>query len=186
MHIFIKMKQKILREIEIPEGVEASIVGNKLTLKGAEGENSRKFETESFDLKIKETKIILSCEKGTKREKKLINTSVAHIQNMLKGIQAKFEYNMKICFHHFPITIDIKDGTATIKNFLGEKIPRKAKILNGVNVDVKGQEITITSNDKELAGQTAANFEKATKIRSKDRRIFQDGIFMTKKAGREI
>lgn len=46
--------------------------------------------------------------------------------------------------------------------------------------------IKIESFNKEAAGQTAANIEKTTMVRAKDRRVFQDGIFITEKYGKEI
>ena len=114
-----------------------------------------------------------------------MNTLAAHINNMIKGVQHKFEYKLKVCFSHFPITIEIKENEANIKNFLGEKTPRKAKILDDVEVKIDKDIVEIISNNRESAGQTAANFEKATWIRMRDRRIFQDGIFITHKPGRE-
>ena len=72
------------------------------------------------------------------------------------------------------------------KSFLGETTQRIANIVEGVNVDIKGSEITISSPDIEAAGQTATNIETATRLTGRDRRIFQDGIFITNKHGREI
>ncbi|MCK5624646.1 50S ribosomal protein L6 [Candidatus Pacearchaeota archaeon] len=180
------MKKEIIQKIEIPEGVEANIEENKLIVKGEKGENEREFRVGKLDFEKKDNLIIIGAKKATKNEKKMINTFAAHIKNMLKGIKEGFEYKLKICSSHFPMTVDIQGNDATVKNFVGEKIPRKLKIPKNVEVDIKGEIITITSNDKESAGQAAANFEKATKIRNKDRRVFQDGIFITSKAGRDM
>lgn len=160
--------------------------GNQIIIKGPKGELTRKFALGKLNLKKDNNEIIIKCEKATKREKKMMNTIVSHIKNMIKGVQEKFEYQLKVCFNHFPITIEIKDNEAIIKNFLGEKVPRKVKILEGTDVEINKGIITVTSTNKELAGQTSANFEKATRIKMKDRRVFQDGIFITSKAGREI
>ena len=79
------------------------------------------------------------------------------------------------------MTLKIKNNELIINNFLGEKVPRKATIFPNVEVEIKGNIIKVSSIDKEAAGHTAANMEKATKVKKRDRRIFQDGIFITKK-----
>ncbi len=186
MLIFIKMRKEIIRQIEIPEGVEANIEENKLIVKGEKGENEREFRMGKINLEKKDNLIIIGHKKATKKEKKMINTITSHIKNMLKGVKEGFEYQLKICSSHFPFTVDLQGKEATVKNFLGEKIPRKIKIPESAEVEIQGDMITITSNDKESAGQAAANFERSTKIRNKDRRIFQDGIFIINKAGREM
>src|SRR3989344_3472504 len=149
-------------EIEIPERVEAEIDKNKLILKGKEGENSKEFNLGKINLEKKDKKIILSCEKTTKREKRMINTYTAHIKNMIDG------------------------NIAIVKNFLGEKVDRKVELPKNVDIKIEKEIITILSTNKELAGQAAANLEKVTKIRGRDRRVFQDGIYITNKSGREI
>ena len=180
------MRKEIYQEIEIPEGIEVKIEGNSLNVKGSEGELEKSFNVNELDFGIKEGKIIIGSKKARKTEKKKINTFAAHIRNMLKGVTEKFEYQLKTCFNHFPITVEVQGNGAVIKNFLGEKITRGCKILNGVEVKVDKDIITVSSADRESAGQTAANFEKATRISSKDRRVFQDGIFIINKAGKEI
>jgi len=180
------MKKEFYQEIEIPEGVEASLNGSLFSVKGPEGELSREFQTNKLDFEKKGNKIIIGTKKATKNEKKMVNTIKSHINNMIEGAQKKFEYVLKACFSHFPITVEVKGNEAVVKNFLGEKVARKVSIPTGVEVKVDRDIITIISASKELAGQAAANFETATKVSNRDRRVFQDGIFMTSKAGREI
>ena len=180
------MRKELFQKIDIHEGVEAEINKGVIKIKGSKGENQREFKLGKINIEKKENQIVLGHKTSTKKEKKIINTITAHIKNMIKGVQEKFEYKLKICSSHFPMTVEIQDDMATIKNFLGEKIPRKVKIPEGAEVEIQGEIITITSLNKESGGQAAANFEKATKIRNRDRRVFQDGIFITNKAGREM
>jgi len=184
--IFIKMKKDILETVKIPEGIEVSIEETKITIKNSEGkQNQKEFKT-NVKIEKKDNEVILSAKKGTKKEKRMINTTKAHINNMIKGVQERFIYKLKICFAHFPITAKIQDKELIITNFLGETKERKAKILDDVDVKIDKDIITVESHNKESAGQTSANFESTTKIRARDRRVFQDGIFITEKAGRKI
>lgn len=186
MLFFTKMRKEIFQRIEVPEDVEIDINGSTIVVKGKEGENKRTFNLAGLVFEKEGNNILIGHKKSTKNEKKMINTIAAHIRNMIKGVQKKFEYKLKVVFSHFPITVEVKGQDVLIKNFLGEKTPRKTKVPEGVDVNVDKDIITIDSADKELAGKAAANFETATRIRNRDRRIFQDGIFITSKAGREM
>ncbi|MEX0919984.1 MAG: 50S ribosomal protein L6 [Candidatus Pacearchaeota archaeon] len=180
------MNKELYQEIKIPEGVEVELDGSLVKVKGSEGEFERRFTLAKLELKKEGENIIIGYGKSTKREKKLMNSIAAHIRNMIKGVQEKFEYKLKVCSSHFPMSVEIKDTAAEIKNFLGEKIARKVRIPKGVEVNLEKDIITIKSNNKELAGQAAANFESVTKVGKKDRRVFQDGIFIINKSGKEI
>lgn len=177
------MKKEIFKTIEIPEGIEVIIDGAKLTVKNKDKKNEREFDLMNLTLEKKGNEIIVGNRKSSKNEKKKTNTIAAHIKNMIQGVQEKYQYKLKICFNHFPMTVEVKGKEAIIKNFLGERSPRKVKIPTGAEVEVDKEIITVTSTDKEIAGQAAANFENVTRIANRDRRIFQDGIFITNKCG---
>jgi len=180
------MKKTLFKDVEIPEGVDAKIEGSKILIKGPQGEISREFKTRDLEFRQEQNKILIGHKKATKNEKKMMNTITAHIKNMIQGVQTKFEYRLKICFNHFPFTVSVEGNNAVVKNFLGEKVPRKFSFPSGVEVKTDKEGVTISSVDKELAGLVAAAFEKSTAIKGRDRRIFQDGLFITKKAGKEI
>ena len=171
----------IREEIEIPEGVEVIIENNEVSVKGPNGEDSRKFTYPNVSIKGEDDVVVLETAFPKKKDKAMIGTTRAHINNMIVGVTDGFTYHMKIVFAHFPMTVKVQNDTVVIDNFLGERHPRTAKIVGSSKVAVKGDEVTISGINKEHVGQTMANLEQATKIKGRDPRVFQDGIYLTSK-----
>lgn len=174
-------ERRLRKEIAIPEGVEITL-GDLLTVKKKNVEIKKKLSYPTVTVQKKENAIIIEPKRFTKREKKIINTFKAHIISMIQGVQEPYEYKVKICSSHFPMSVTLEGKKLVVKNFLGEKVPRKADVLENADVKIEGDTITIVSPDKEIAGQTAANFEQCTRITNRDRRVFQDGLWIIKKS----
>ncbi len=178
--------EKFEEKIEIPEGVEVKIDEGIVSV-SSDGKNvTRNLNHRKVNLNVADKNIVLVFKKGTKREKTMAGTFKAHIKNMFKGVTAGHVYKLKICSGHFPMNVSLKGKEFVVNNFLGEKIPRKLHIKDGVDVKIEGDVIIVEGIDKELTAQSAVNIEMLTKIKGKDRRIFQDGIYLTNKDGKEI
>ncbi|BAD85714.1 LSU ribosomal protein L6P [Thermococcus kodakarensis KOD1] len=176
----------IREEIEIPEGVEVTVEGNTVKVKGPKGELQRELKYPGVQIFTEDGKVVIYKEFPRKKDVAIVRTFKAHINNMIKGVTEGFKYRLKVVYSHFPMTVKVQGDEVVIENFLGEKNPRRAKILPGVTVKVKGSEIEVEGIDKEAVGQTAANIEQATRITKWDRRVFQDGIYIVEKAGKPI
>lgn len=178
------MHEDLIEEIIIPEKAEVELNNDEIIAKGPKGEVKRKFA--GVNLKKTGNKLVMDFKKATKNNKRMIKTSSAHIKNMLKGVTEGYEYKLQICSVHFPLTVKADKEFVTIKNFLGETKERKAKIVGSAHVKIEGDIVTVTSADKEAAGQTSTNIENATRVKNRDRRVFQDGIWLTVRAGEAI
>jgi len=180
------MKKNITQSIKIPEGINCIYESQILKCKNDNGELERKIFIPDVEVVLENDSIFLKCERGNKNTYKIIMSFMAHIRNLFAGLKEPFVYHLESANVHFPMTLKIDEGNLIINNFLGEKVPRKAKILPSAKVEIDGAKITITSISKESAGQTAANIEKAARVRGRDRRIYQDGIYITEKPKREM
>jgi large subunit ribosomal protein L6 len=167
-------------DIEMPEGVTATMEGNTLIIHGPKGENRREFKHVDLTLGIVEGMVQVYCRLPSIKQKALCGTWSAHVRNMIKGVTEGFEYELKIVYSHFPIKTSVKEEKFLIENFLGERFPRTARIMPNVNVKSKGDQVLVSGFDKENVGQTAVNIELATKIRGYDPRVFQDGIYIVR------
>ena len=128
----------------------------------------------------------MKASKFNKVNKNIINSYAAHIKNMMKGVLDGYKYTLKICSGHFPMNVSINNGQFSVKNCLGEKVPRTIKLKPGADVKVEGDLIVVESPSKEIAGQVSAAIEQLTRRTKYDMRVFQDGIWIISKGDKEI
>ncbi len=164
--------------IEIPEGVEVSVDGRAVTVKGEKGTLTRDFSHAPVSIQLEGDRVNIQTNWPRKREAALVGTIKSHIQNMIIGVTKGFTYKLKIVFSHFPISVKVREKTMAIENFTGERSPRITKIMGETKVTVKSEDVIVQGIDIEDVSQTAANIQRATKVKSKDPRVFLDGIFL--------
>lgn len=169
------------KRIEIPEDCQVTLEGKTLTVSGTKGTLTRTFPELQTTIVIEGNEVIASTTIKRKRTRALVGTVIAHLRNMLIGVQFGYTYEMKIVYSHFPITVQVQGDYVIIKNFIGERGTRKARIIGNVDIKLTEDDVIISGIDIEHVSQTAANIQLATKIRDKDRRIFLDGIYVLKK-----
>lgn len=157
--------------MEIPEGVTITIEGATIRAKGPKGEVAKNIEPgASVNVNGKHVEV----QSGNAA---LRGTMEAHIRNMITGVKDGYVKKLKIIYAHFPFTLEVKGDVLNVKNMLGEKLPRSSKIIGKTKIESKGQEVTISGPDKDAVGQTLANLKTALKIKEKDCRVFQDGVY---------
>ena len=175
-----------VQEIAIPEGISCTLNSSGILVEGSGSKLHRRFVFGNLNANVEGKKIVVKFDKYTKREKTLFGTLEAVLNLMFEGIKAPFVYKLKICSGHFPMNASIVGKDFVVKNFLGEVVPRKAPLPEGVKVKVEGDIVLVESRDKDLAGNTAGQIEILTKISNRDSRIFQDGIYIIQKSNKLI
>ncbi len=181
------MKADLKKEIALPDGCTAVLLpGNTLRIAASKGEVKRCFLYPRIAISVQERKIVLQASAASKREKTILGSFASHIKNMVRGVQEPFEYRLKVCSGHFPMSVAVSGDEVVLKNFFGENTPRKVKILPGAAVKIADKEVLVSSPDKETAGNMAGRIEKMCSISKRDRRIFMDGIWITEKGGRKL
>lgn len=172
-------------EMEIPEGVKVTLDGNHhITVKGPNGKITKDFShVRGIKVSIEGNKIFFSTNFPKSGTLALTKTIINLIKNLIIGVQTNYKYICKVCYSHFPCTVEVKPDKKEIHviNFLGERAPRVTHYLDNVEVKVEGEDVILIGPDKETLGQTAANIQKCCRIRKKDPRVFQDGVYLYKR-----
>ncbi len=181
-------REKVKSEARIPinEGVTVKIDNKIITLSKGENSLSRTYPVSIINFKQENNEIIIEGKSISAKVRAIVGAFNAHIKNLQRGLEEPFVYKLKITSVHFPMTAKIENNIFELKNFLGGKKLRTAKIPEGVDIKLNGDVIELSSRDIELVGMASTRLELLTRVTKRDRRVFQDGIFITEKAGKVL
>ena len=175
----------ISHSIALPEGASASIDGDVITVSKDGQSLSREFRHHKVEVRPVNGDLEVFVNLPRRSDKAIAGTWAAHLRNMAHGIDEGFEYRLKAVFSHFPMSLKVDGKQMIINNLFGEKVPRVAKLPwspDEVKVQVKNKtDVVVSGANREKVGQTAANIERACRIKKRDRRVFQDGIYIISK-----
>jgi large subunit ribosomal protein L6 len=172
--------------VAIPEGAKISVNERRIVVEGPKGKIEKDFDDPRFNdfvsFEKKDNEFVIHFDGSKRKIKAMAGTIRAHAKNMFVGVTKGYTYSMRIVYTHFPITVVSEKGKLHVKNFLGEKGARTANIVGDVQLHIDKESVTVTGTNLEAVSQTAANLERSCKLKKRDRRIFQDGIYITGKA----
>jgi len=170
------------RAIKIPDGVDASVKDGLVSVRGPLGSLSRDFRHAGVSISKGNDEISVAIGRTGKKAESILGTITKHIENMMLGTTKGFQCKLMIVYSHFPITLKVDGNKILIRNFIGERAPREAKLEGkDIKVTIDGEDVTIQGVDIERVMQTAANMETATRIIAKDQRVFLDGVYIVEK-----
>ncbi len=162
-------------------GTETEIARGAVRVKAEKGELTAHIRYSFLKLKRDGDKILIESEKDIDYQKAIAGTLAAEIRNMVEGVKKGYSAELELVYMHFPATLKVVGDKLVVENFVGERKAREIPLPKGVVVKVSGTKITINGIDKYLVGQTAGTIENKIQIKNKDRRVFKDGVFITKK-----
>ena len=172
-------------EIELPDDVTAEAEGLELAVEGPNGRVERRLWYPDVDVAVAGDVVTIESDADDAKTTATMGTFESHVENMIHGVTEGWEYEMKALYAHFPMQVRSEGDEVVIENFLGERAPRRTTVHGDTEVEVNGEELVLRGPDKEAVGQTAADIEQLTRVTDKDTRVFQDGVYITRKPGKQ-
>ncbi|ADD03818.1 50S ribosomal protein L6 [Natrialba magadii ATCC 43099] len=172
-------------ELDIPDNVTVEIDHLDVTVDGPEGSVTRRLWYPDVTVDVEDDTVVIESDAEDAKTNATVGTFESHIQNAFHGVTTGWEYKMEVFYSHFPMQVRAEGDEVVIENFLGEKAARRTTIHGDTNVSVDDERLVLSGPNKEDVGQTAADIEQLTKVKGKDTRVFQDGVYITEKPATE-
>lgn len=138
--------------VAVPSGVDVSVQGNKVTVKGAKGESVWEIPAK-INVAVEDGQVKVSREEETKELRALHGTIRSVINNMVFGVQNGYVKELEIEGVGYKAQLQ---GTTLVLS-LGFSHDIQYQIPEGITVEVNGgTEVKVSGHEKALVGQVAA------------------------------
>lgn len=168
--------------IEIPEGVQVTIKGEKVEVKGPKGELQSTFRSE-ITIQEKDGVLMVSRSSEEPRVRALHGLTRSLLNNMVIGTSQGFEKTLEIHGVGYRAELNGKDLTLN----LGFSHPVEFAAPEGIDfeVDTRAGRVVVRGIDKQLVGQVAADIRKIRPPEPyKGKGIRYKGEYVRHKAGK--
>ncbi|MCX4026280.1 50S ribosomal protein L6 [Endozoicomonas sp. SM1973] len=138
--------------VELPSGVEASLAGGQITIKGSKGSLSLGLAS-CVEVAQEENVLTFAAKNGAKHSRAMAGTTRALVSNMVTGVNSGFEKKLQLIGVGYRAQAKGKSINLT----LGFSHPVDYELPEGISAETPSQtEIVIRGIDKQLVGQVAA------------------------------
>ncbi len=146
------MSRVAKKPVELPKGVEVSLVDGLLKAKGPKGELTISVNNEVV-VEVGDSAASVVARSGSKFSRAMAGTTRALIANMVTGVADGFEKKLELRGVGYRTKVQGKELNLT----LGFSHPVNYSIPEGINIETPTQtEIVVSGIDKQQVGQVAA------------------------------
>jgi len=148
------------KPIELPKGVEVTLSGQDVTVKGPKGSLSLTVASPITIAKEGESTIVLSRPDDERNNRALHGLSRTLVANMIEGVTKGFEKKLELVGVGYRVAAKGKD----LEFALGFSHPVLVPAPEGISFTVESQtNFSVQGIDKQLVGEVAANIRKIRK-----------------------
>ncbi len=143
--------------VAVPAGVQVSVKGNEVSVKGPKGELKRQFPS-NVDIKLEEGQVIVTRSSEEPSVRAMHGTTRALINNMVTGVSTGFTKVLEV--DGVGYRVETEGSNAVL--YVGYSHPVKVEPPTGISfeADTKTRQLKVMGFDVELVGQVAANIRK--------------------------